>query len=202
MSELSALPVWGVVPPPVAAVLQRLKTKAADAVSAMDAAQITSSTPQNHDEAFLKMSAAAEAADRATRDYRSVFNAYAHRFHKPKPPIGELAAMQGTITQSFASRYTAKTVGAIEALLSPAPDLDAIRLGIRALGFNDLRGISPELDRQIALAEADTKFVPWKPVPDAFGRNSVAEGAADQSLGDLSFDLSRKVSSPEAVAEL
>lgn len=93
--------------------------------------------------------------------------------------------MQGTITQSFASRYSTKTVGAIEALLSPAPDLDAIRAGIRALGFEDLRGITPALDAQIERAESDRKFIPWLAVPGTFPRRASLRDA--ESLGDLSF---------------
>jgi hypothetical protein len=157
---------WGLVPETVRGVLQRLKERAAEGVDAMDTDKISGDTPRNHDEAFLKMSWAAEAADRATRDYRSVFNAYAHRFHQPKPPIGALAAMQGAITQSFAKRYTPKTVAAIEALMSPQPDLEAIRIGIRALGFEDLRGISESLDAALANAEADPKFRPWLSAAD------------------------------------
>ncbi|WP_309127613.1 hypothetical protein [Microbacterium sp.] len=166
MSEQPMLPVWGVVPEPVRGVLQRLQERAAEAVEAMDTAKIGGAAPQNHDEAFLQMSAASEVADRATRDYRSVFNAYTHKFHQPKPPIGELAAMQGAITQSFAKRYTPKTIAAIEALLAPKPDLTAIQAGIRALGFDDLRGISDPLDRAIAEAEADPKFHRWLPADE------------------------------------
>lgn len=152
---------WGVVPEPVRGVLQRLQERASAAVEAMDTAKIGGVAPRNHDASFLEMSAASEAADRATRDYRSLFNAYTHKFHQPKPPIGELAAAQGAITQSFAKRYTPKTVAALEALLSPEPDLDALRYGIRALGFEDLRGITEALDRAMTAAEADPKFRPW-----------------------------------------
>lgn len=195
MSDPSLRPDWGVVPQPIRLVLQRLKTKAANAVDSMDTAHIAGSAPQNHDEAFLTMAAAAERADRATRDYRSVFNAYVHKFHQPKPPIGELAAMQGTITQSFAKRYTPKTVGAIEALLAPVPDLDAIRLGIRALGFNDLRGLSAELDAVLTQASDDPKFVPWSAVGDTSSarvlRSSTPGGLAD----DFQIDLGGKPAS-------
>lgn len=182
MSELPALPNWGVVPSPVRNVLQRLKERAAAGVNAMDTAKITGATPQNHDEAFLQMSWAAEAADRATRDYRSIFNAYTHKFHQPKPPIGELAAMQGAITQSFAKRYTPKTVEAIAALLSPRPDLNAIRAGIRALGFEDLRGISSALDASMAEAESDPKFRPWLPATEKARATSRAIQRAQDDL--------------------
>lgn len=181
MSELPALPTWGVVPDPVRNVLQRLKERAAAAADAMDTNKISGTTPQNHDEAFLQMSWAAEAADRATRDYRSVFNAYTHKFHQPKPPIGELAAMQGAITQSFAKRYTPKTVEAIESLLSAEPDLDAIRAGIRALGFKDLRGVSDALDEAMATAEADPEFRPWLP-------STEKARATSRALQDLDGD--------------
>ena len=181
MSELPALPTWGVVPEPVRNVLQRLKERAAAGVDAMDTEKIGGATPKNHDEAFLQISWAAEAADRATRDYRSVFNAYTHKFHQPKPPIGELAAMQGAITQSFAKRYTPKTIEAIEALLSSKPDLDAIRVGIRALGFEDLRGISSALDTAMAEAEADSRFRPWLPSADK-------ARATSRALQDLADD--------------
>ncbi|MCM3695203.1 hypothetical protein [Microbacterium oleivorans] len=143
--------------------------------------RITGDTPRNHDEAFLQMSRAAEAADRATRDYRSVFNAHTHKFHQPKPLLGELAAMQGAITQSFAKRYTSETVEAIEASLSEEPDLDAIRTGIRALGFKDLRGISNALDRAIEAAEAQRGFEPWLPSAD----EARATSRALQDLGDV-----------------
>jgi len=131
---------------------------------------------------------ATEAADRATRDYHSVFNVYTHKFHQPKPPIGELAAMQGAITQSFAKRYTPKTVEAIEALLSPEPDLDAIRVGIRALGFEDLRGISDALDQSMATAETDRHFRPWLPSADkARATSRVLQSLADDELRELSL---------------
>lgn len=68
--------------------------------------------------------------------------------------------VQGAITQSFAKRYTPKTVEAIEALLSDEPDLDVIRTGIRALGFKDLRGISDALDRAMEAAESERGFHP------------------------------------------
>lgn len=180
MSDLPVVPTWGVVPEPVRNVLQRLQERAAAGVDAMDTLKISGDAPRNHDEAFLQMSWAAEAADRATRDYRSVFNAYTHKFHQPKPPIGELAAMQGAITQSFAKRYTPKTVEAIEALLSEQPDLDAIRTGIRALGFKDLRGISDALDRAMEAAEAERGFQPWLPAAD----KARATSRALQDLGD------------------
>lgn len=184
MSEQSTLPVWGVVPEPVRGVLQRLQERAAAAVEAMDTAKIGGEAPRNHDDAFLRMSAASEAADRATRDYRSVFNAYTHKFHQPKPPIGELAAMQGAVTQSFAKRYTPKTVAAIEALLSPTPDLAAIRAGIRALGFDDLRGISDGLDSAIATAESDPRFRPWS----AAGESAQLTTPTRGTLADLMPD--------------
>lgn len=172
---------WGVVAEPVRRVLQRLQERAAEAVSAMDTAKISAGAPQNHDEAFKEMSAASEAADRATRDYRSVFNAYTHKFHQPKPPIGELAAMQGAITQSFAKRYTPKTIAAIEALLSESPDLEAIHSGIRALGFEDLWGISEALDKAMSAAASDPQFSPWTRVDEtvnAIQREFVQKGAS------------------------
>lgn len=183
MSELQELPTWGVVPEPIRRVLQRLKERAAAGVDAMDTEKLSGSTPQSHDESFLRMSWAAESADRATRDYRSVFNAYTHKFHQPRPPIGELAAMQGAITQSFAKRYTTKTVAAIEALLSPTPDLDALRAGIRSLGFEDLRGISDGLDDAMRNAEADPKFHPWRPAAEkAAATNRALQKLADNEL--------------------
>lgn len=166
MNELPGLPAWGVVPEPIRRILQRLKERAAEGVDAMDTANLVGETPQSHDEAFLRMSWAAEAADRATRDYRSIFNAYTHKFHQPRPPIGELAAMQGAITQSFAKRYTMKTVAAIETLLSPVPDLEVLRSGIRALGSDDLHGISDGLDAVLAQAASDPKFHGWLPSAD------------------------------------
>lgn len=183
MGELPTLPTWGIVPAPVREILQRLKDRAAAGVEGMDTAKIGGSAPQNHDVAFLQMSYAAESADRATRDYRSVFNAYTHKFHQPKPPIGELAAMQGAITQSFAKRYTPKTLEAIESLLSPSPNLDALRVGIRALGFEDLRGISDALDEVMADAEANPKFRPWLPSADkAVSASRAIEAISDEEL--------------------
>lgn len=183
MSELSTVPTWGVVPEPVRNVLQRLKERAAAGVDAMDTQKVGGGTPRNHDEAFLQISWAAEAADRATRDYRSIFNAYTHKFHQPKPPIGELAAMQGAITQSFAKRYTPKTVEAIQALLSEEPNLEAIRSGIRGLGFEDLRGISEALDRAMTAAESERGFRPWLPAADkARAASHVLQDLGDEEL--------------------
>lgn len=181
MSDLPAVPTWGVVPEPVRNVLQRLQERAAAGVDNMDTQKISGDTPRNYDEAFLQMSWAAEAADRETRDYRSVFNAYTHKFHQPKPPIGELAAMQGAITQSFAKRYTPATVEASEALLSEEPNLDAIRSGIRALGFEDLRGISDAPDRAMKVADSERGFHPWLPAADK-------ARAASRALQDLGED--------------
>lgn len=81
--------------------------------------------------------------------------------------------MQGAITQSFARRYTPKT-DTIQSLLSPEPELDAIRAGIRALGFEDLRGISKALDAAIAAADADPKFRPSLPSSDKARATSLA----------------------------
>lgn len=64
---------------------------------------------------------------------------------------------RGAITK----RYTPKTVAAIEALLPTEPNLDALRVGIRALGFEDYRGVSEPLDQAMSTAEADPKFHPW-----------------------------------------
>lgn len=86
MSELPELPTWGVVPEPIRRVLQRLKERAAEGVEAMDTADLAGETPQSHNEAFLRMSWAAEAADRATRDYRSIFNAYTHTSSTSRGP--------------------------------------------------------------------------------------------------------------------
>ncbi|MCD1267819.1 hypothetical protein B5M43_003020 [Microbacterium sp. MEC084] len=163
MADRLPNPVWGLVPEPVSGVLQRLKERAATAAEEMDTSGIAGTTPRNHNEAFINLSRAAETADQATRDYRSVFNAYVHRFHQPKPPIGRIAAAQGVITQVFAKRYTSKTVAAVKALISPWPDLDALRAGISSLGFEDLRGLSPELDAAMDEAAANPDFEPWLP---------------------------------------
>lgn len=179
---LTSMPAWGVVPRPVRLVLQLLQERAAEAVTAMDTAKIGGGRARDHDASFIEMSAASEAADRATRDYRSLFNAYTHKFHQPKPPIGELAAAQGAITQSFAKRYTPKTVAAIEALLSTEPNLDALRVGIRALGFEDYRGVSEPLDQAISTAEADPKFHPWPGAMEKTERLRRAIRSADDEL--------------------
>lgn len=156
---------WGLVPEPIAAVLARLQEKLAEATASMDPSPIAGMPPRSHDSEFQKMARAANVADRVSNDYRSVFNAYVHRYHDPKPAIGELARAQDTIIQTFAKRYTTKTVAAIDALLSDEPDIDSIRQGIRTLGFNDLWGISEPLDAALNAAIKDPKFKPWLPVP-------------------------------------
>ncbi|MFJ4173085.1 hypothetical protein [Microbacterium sp. NPDC089696] len=174
-------PTWGIVAEPVRRVLQRLHDLNVEAADATDTASVAGDMPQNHDAAFNLMSAASETADRATRDYRSIFNAYTHKFHQPKPPISELAARQGVIIQSFAKRYTPKTIAAIDALLSNNPDLAAIRAGIRSLGFEDLWGISDALDRVLTEAQAKPGFVPWGRIDDtidAVQRELVKKGAS------------------------
>lgn len=181
-------PTWGVVAEPVRRVLQRLHDLNVEAAEAMDTAAIAGETPRNHDEAFNLMSAASETADRATRDYRSVFNAYTHKFHQPKPPISELAARQGVIIQSFAKRYTPKTIAAIDALLSDNPDLAAVRVGIRSLGFEDLWGISDALDRALTEAQSKPGFAPW--------------GRVDETIDAVQRELVNKGASPSASASV
>lgn len=156
---------WGLVPEPITAVLSRLQQKLATAVAAMDPSRIAGVPPRSHDAEFQQIARAANVADRVSNDYRSIFNAYVHRYHDPKPAIGELARAQDTIIQTFAKRYTSKTVAAIDALLSEEPDLDAIRQGVRTLGFDDLWGISDPLDAALAAATSDPRFKPWLPVP-------------------------------------
>lgn len=179
---LTLIPAWGIVPAPVRSVLQLLQERAAEAVAAMDTVKIGGDGARDHDASFIEMSAASEAADRATRDYRSLFNAYTHKFHQPRPPIGELAAAQGAITQSFAKRYTPKTVAAIEALLSSDPNLDALRVGIRALGFEDFRGVSEPLDHAMAIAEASPRFQPWSASMEKAQRLSEALRSTNDDL--------------------
>lgn len=156
---------WGLVPEPISAVLSRLQQKLAGAVAAMDPSGITGMPPRSHDTEFQRIARAANVADRVSNDYRSIFNAYVHRYHDPKPAIGDLARAQDTIIQTFAKRYTSKTIAAIDALLSDKPDLDAIRQGIRTLGFDDLWGISAPLDAALTAATNDPRFKPWLPVP-------------------------------------
>jgi hypothetical protein len=83
---------------------------------------------------------------------------------------------------------------------SISANLDAIRAGIRALGFEDLRGITPVLDAQIERAESDPKFIPWLAVPGTFPRRASLRDA--EGLGDLSFDLSRRVGWSQSAPEL
>lgn len=59
-------------------------------------------------------------------------------------------------------------------------DLDAIRTGIRALGFKGLRDISDALDRAMESAEAERGFQPWLPAAD----KARATSRALQDLGD------------------
>lgn len=141
---------WGVVPTPVVRLLERLQEKASGGVQAMRVDQIADATPRDHDEAFRAMSAAVEAANRASHDYRKVFNAYTHKFHQPRPPIGEIAKQQGTITQGFAKRYSQGTVAAIATLLSDAPDIRVVERNLRSLDVSELWGLSDAMDAALA----------------------------------------------------
>lgn len=58
--------------------------------------------------------------------------------------------------------------------------VDAIRSGIRALGFEDLRGIFDALDRAMAAAKSERGFHPWLPAAD----KARAASRALQDLGD------------------
>lgn len=158
---------WGIVPRPIVETLMRLQHRLQQAVAAMDSSAVAGDVAREHDAAFQRMAHAANVADRVSNDYRSVFNAYVHRYHRPKPAIGELARAQDTIIQTFAKRYTAKTTAAIDSLLSDQPDLGAIRQGIRTLGYDDLWGISDQLDRALKAATDDPRFKPWLPNPRA-----------------------------------
>jgi hypothetical protein len=153
--------VWGVVPAPIVGVLERLQARLAENVGQMSPLPLEGDSPREHDEVFQVIAKSANIADRVSSDYRSVFNAYVHRYHKPKPSIGDLARAQDTIIQTFAKRYTPKTIAAIDALLSTDPDLDALRYGIRTLGFEDLWGISGPLDAAMTRASKDPRFRRW-----------------------------------------
>lgn len=110
----------------------------------------------------MRIAAAPEVADRASAEYRSIFNAYTRRYHRPRPPIGELAAAQGTITQNHAKRHSPRILAVIDTLLSEKPDPATLRDGIRSLGFDDWHGISPELDNAlIGLAEQLDLRMSW-----------------------------------------
>lgn len=184
---------WGVVPQPVVEVLARLQRRLSQAVLAMNPSAIEGEAPREHDNSFLRMAHAANVADRVSNDYRSIFNAYVHRYHRPKPPIGELARAQDTITQTFAKRYTSKTIAAIDALLSEQPDLEAIRQGIRTLGFEDLWNISPTLDRAMNAAIEDPRFKKWQPYPRT--GDGAAHSATDEEP-DLDFFLKGPLTFP------
>lgn len=160
MAEIEPLE-WGVVPRPIFVVLDKLQERVSDAARGMSALDLRGEAPRQHDETFQRIARAANVADRVSSDYRSVFNAYVHRFHRPKPAIGDLARAQETVIQTFAKRYTAKTVAAVEALLSPDPDIFAIRDGIRSLGFDDLWRLSEPLDLALKKATEEPGFEPW-----------------------------------------
>lgn len=66
----------------------------------------------------------------------------------------------GNRVRGVEANQKVKSVLEVEALLPPTPALDAMRAGIRALDFEDLRVIVPALDAQIERAESDPKLIP------------------------------------------
>lgn len=75
---------------------------------------------------------------KAGTDLRAVLSAYARMFHNPRPVISKLARAQGTSSRGFIRRYSEATLTAVENLLSPTPDIGAIREGIPSLSLIDL----------------------------------------------------------------
>jgi hypothetical protein len=127
---------WGVMPPRVAALLDVLRWKAACAMRQVE--QDWPTQPGDIEGPLAAALHAANEAERASNDIRSLLTAYAHRFHQPRPTLAVLARAQGTSPQGFTRRYTEKTVGGIAELLSPHPDVDRILTAFPSLERTDL----------------------------------------------------------------
>lgn len=131
---------WGRIPAPVAQLAQILAKKASK-----DAARLTRAEwptePQDVQDLLRRTISDAHKVAQAGTDLRALLSAYAHRFHKPRPLLADLARAQNTSPQGFTRRYSDATVVAIEQLLSRSPDITLIQDAFPSVSRDDLASL-------------------------------------------------------------
>lgn len=131
---------WGRIPAPVAQLAQILAKKASK-----DAARLTRAEwptePQDVQDLLRRTISDAHKVAQAGTDLRALLSAYAHRFHKPRPLLADLARAQNTSPQGFTRRYSDATVAGIEQLTSETPDLALIRDAFPSISLDDLTAL-------------------------------------------------------------
>ncbi|GAB3614711.1 hypothetical protein GCM10027415_30510 [Humibacter ginsengisoli] len=131
---------WGRIPVPVAQLAQILAKKASKDAGRLTRAEWPTE-PQDVQDLLRRTISDAHKVAQAGTDLRALLSAYAHRFHKPRPLLADLARAQHTSPQGFTRRYSDGTVVAIAQLSSQTPDLRAIRDAFPSVSLDDLATI-------------------------------------------------------------
>lgn len=108
---------WGAVPASVRGLVDVLEEQIAEHSQRLSAIEWPTS-PGDISPALLDTLREVEAVFSAAKDLRSVLTAYAHQVHQPRPVMADVARAQGASPQAVATRYTTKTVEAVEALIA------------------------------------------------------------------------------------
>ena len=127
---------WGAVPASVRGLIDVLEEQIAQHSARLSSIDWPAA-PGDISPALLETLREAEAVFAAAKDLRSVLTAYAHQVHQPRPVMADVARAQGASPQAVATRYTIKTVEAVEALIaaeaaiaSPKPNAAQVRTAI------------------------------------------------------------------------
>lgn len=147
---------WGAIPGPVRALLVRLTEKAGTSAAMLDPASWPpADTAADYGEFFNTTLEATQGLQIAATDLRSLISAWAHKYHRPSPNFSALARAQGSTPQGLYKRYKPATIAAIDELLSDSPRVGVILFGFPSLEAADLEGLTPSIDRAIAVASGD-----------------------------------------------
>lgn len=84
-------------------------------------------------------------------DVRAMLTAWAHAIANPRPDLMSIARWQHISPSTIRRRYTTAQITAIRSLLSNTPQLDVILYPFDSFTTEDLAGLSPELDGEIAV---------------------------------------------------
>jgi len=136
-TEVPNLAAWGRVPSPVVEMLQALNRKIRHASENLEDL-VWPAAPGDVRDLLRTSLADAHAVVGASTDLRALVTAYAHRVHRPRPVMAELARAQKTSSQGLVRRYGPAHVDGLAALLADEPDIGRILAGFPSLELADL----------------------------------------------------------------
>ncbi|QNE45868.1 hypothetical protein F1C58_02385 [Glaciihabitans sp. INWT7] len=124
----------------------------------------------------------------AAGNVRAIINAYGQVVANPRPDLTQLARWQDVSPGGLRHRYTEAHVIAIRHVMSDDPLVDAILDPLPGVFDEDLRGVSPAIDRQLEV-RAEMRVRCGEEMEKLFGKNPQA--VVLDAAGVSSFDLGR-----------